>query len=103
MKDYSQQIKIILDSYLKRDDTSSGKDRIPGISDISAAAKAIDALIQEEVYGLEMQVVDLTEQLSETDSLLIEAKKAMSPHPRSRRMGIRNVPCQKTGTRYADT
>lgn len=85
MKDYSQQITTILVSYLKRDDTSSSDtNRIPGVSGISTATKAINTLINNEVYALELQIVDLTEQLSETDSLLIEAKKAMAPRTRSR-------------------
>jgi hypothetical protein len=85
MKDYIQQIMAILISNLKTDDLSSlDKNKISGISGISSAAKAINTLINNEVYGLEQQIVDLTEQLSETDSLLIEAKRAMTPRPRSR-------------------
>lgn len=88
MKDYSKQIMTILESNLMPDDLpSSGSNQVSELSGISRAVKAINRLVQNEVYGLELQLVYLNEQLSETDSLLIEAKKTTIPrfsHTKSR-------------------
>jgi hypothetical protein len=76
MKDYSEQIISILISDLKQDYLKSSEiEKASGPSGISKAAEAINSLIQSEVHGLELHIVDLTEQLFESERLMLEAKK----------------------------
>jgi hypothetical protein len=81
MKDYSKQIKTILVTCLRLQDgylDSDGKHYLD-ILGLSKAVREINEMIQLEVNGLELQVVELTDQLFESDTLLIEAKKAIIP------------------------
>jgi hypothetical protein len=81
MKDYSKQIKTILVTCLRLQDgylDSDGKQYLD-ILGLSKAVREINELIQLEVNGLELQVVELIDQLFESDALLIEAKKAIIP------------------------
>jgi hypothetical protein len=76
MKDYSEQIISILISDLKQDYLKTSEiEKASGPSGISKAVEAINSLIQSEVQGLELHIVDLTEQLFESDRLMLEAKK----------------------------
>lgn len=99
MKDYNKQIMTILKLCLNSDDLQcSGRNELPDSSGISRAVRALNAMIKNEVYELELQIVDLTEQLSETDSLLIEAKKAIIPrlsHSKSRTRIARMAKAEK--------
>jgi hypothetical protein len=77
MKDYTEQIISILMSDLKQDHlVVSDRGRTSGLIDISKVAKSINSLIQSEIYELESHIVDLTEQLFETDRLMMETNKS---------------------------
>ncbi len=80
MKDYSKQIMAILMSSFNSDDLrSTGWNQISELSGALKAVEAINTFIQNEVNGLELQVVDLTEQLTETNMLLLETKRVVIP------------------------
>jgi hypothetical protein len=80
MKDYRNQILAILkSSFNQKYLQDSVYSKVLRLSGISEAIDEINAMIQNEVAALEQQIVDLTEQLSETDSLLIEVKKVKTP------------------------
>jgi hypothetical protein len=86
MKDYSKQIMTIIVSCLEPENLEfSGRIQVPELSGILKAVKVINAVIQNEVCELEKQVVDLTEQLSETDLLLMEAIKTKMPRTSHRK------------------
>lgn len=81
MKDFSKQISAIFASNLKSGLLPPEEvSRILSLPCISKAANEINAMLQDEVWGLEMQIVSLTEELAETDALLIEAKKSILPY-----------------------
>jgi hypothetical protein len=81
MKDYSNEILTILQSNtIVHDQHVSERIHILELPGILKSIEAINLLIQNEVSGLESQLVDLTELLMETDSLLLEAKEVKLPH-----------------------
>jgi hypothetical protein len=55
---------------------ASDREKTSGLIDISNVAKSINSLIQSEICGLESHIVDLTEQLFETDRLMMETIKS---------------------------
>jgi hypothetical protein len=78
MKDYSQQILAILASNLKPETSKDANEGIPGLSGVSKSVHQINLMIRNEVSRLEAELVNLNDQLLETDSLLYQTRKKPS-------------------------
>lgn len=76
MKDYSVQLMKIL-AFNLRINTASDTGS-PEITGFSEAVSKLNSMIQEEVSGLEKEIVNLTEQLIEDDSLLTKVRRKRS-------------------------
>ena len=76
MKDYSNNIMVILESNLELDKLPAEvKTKFSHFSKVSRAVKELNTFIQTEVCAMQSEIVVLTEQLMENDTLLIEHKK----------------------------
>lgn len=70
MKDYRNQIRsIILANFRISAGSDTGKKDIAGIPGMSSAIDQLNRLMQNEVSGLESEIVSLTDQMIEYDSL----------------------------------
>ncbi len=76
MKDYSVQLMKVLAFNIRIDTASDPKS--PVITGFSEAVSKLNSMIQQEVSGLEMEIVNLTEQLIEDDSLLTNVRRKRS-------------------------
>jgi hypothetical protein len=98
MKDYSNQILTILQSNITVHGLHvSERTHLLELPGVSKAIGTINLLIQNEVSGLESQLVDLTELLLETDSLLFEIKKVKLQHISHSKPGTANRRTSRIG------
>ena len=76
MKDYSKEITKIILSGVKIDRESGNvNDPVSQLLELSEVVRKINLMIQKEVFNLEEEIVSLTEQLQESDSIIMEARK----------------------------
>ncbi len=79
MKDYTEQIRTIIVSNFKLDTSSNAeRDEVPGLSGLSITISQLNRMIQDEVFGLESEIVNLNDQLIEYDSLHMDLRKKAS-------------------------
>jgi hypothetical protein len=76
MKDYSKEITKIILSGIKIDrECGKAKDPASQLLELSEVVRKINLMIQNEIFSLEEEIVSLTEQLQESDSIILEARK----------------------------
>lgn len=84
MKDYADDVlKIVLSCVSLENTELNGQRHIPQLIEWSEVAREINAFINKEIFALESEVISLTEQLLECDSILA-ARRGRLPHKISR-------------------
>ncbi len=79
MKDYKDQIRSVIIANFRLNTSSSPEIReIPGLAGMSGAVAQINRMIQSEVSSLESEIVNLTEQMLEYDTLMNNTKHRAS-------------------------